>query len=78
MGRFREWNLVFFDVLEDLVDLKDDILTSLDGVVVWLVESIRCSIKEFHKVFRSQLGDHTVGIFRRDEEFIVAHGRRPE
>lgn len=78
LGRLWERDLVFFDVPEDLVNLKDHVLAALDGVVVWFVEIVGGCIKELNKVFGGQFGDYAVGVFRWDEQLIVAHRRRPE
>lgn len=42
-------DIVLPNLLEDLIDLTHDLLASLDGVGVGLMEVVGGSIEEFHK-----------------------------
>jgi hypothetical protein len=66
------------DEPEDDVDLGDDLLAAVDGVVVGLVEVVGGGVEEFDEAVRGQLGDHLVGVLLRDVQLVVLHQCRPE
>lgn len=73
-----ERNLVFFDLLESMVDFVKDVFASFDIIVEWFVEIIRSCIDELYKLLGSEFGDCIIGLFCRDVKFIVSHRSRSE
>jgi hypothetical protein len=64
--------------LEDVIYLGNDLLTTADGVVVGLVETVGRCVQELDETMRGQLGDHLVGVLLGDVQLVVLHEGRPE
>lgn len=77
-GYVRKRDIVLPNLLEYLIDLTHDFLTSLDGVGVRLMEVVGGSIKEFHKAMGCELRDYVVGLLFGDVELVVFHGSGAE
>lgn len=73
-GYVRKRDIVLPDLLEDLIDLTHNLLASLDGVGVWLMEVVGGSVKEFHKTMGCKFRHHLVGLLFWDVELVIFHG----
>lgn len=78
VGDVGEVEGVAAHLAEGLVDLGDDFLAALDGVVVGLVEVVGGCVGELDEGVRRQLADHAVRHLLRDVHLVVLHRFRTE
>lgn len=68
-----QFQLVFPDLLEDMIYLGDDIITSFDVIVEWPMETVRSSVQELYTLLRSYLCYGVVGLFSWNVQLVVTH-----
>ena len=77
-GYFSKLQLVFSNLFENMIDFSDNVITSLDIIVEWFMETIRRCIHELDTFLRSYFRDSVVSLLCRDIELVIAHRSRSE
>jgi hypothetical protein len=78
VGDVGQVHLVAAHLVEGLVDLGDDFLAALDGVVVGFVEVVGGCVGELDEGVRGQLADNAVRHLLGNVHLVVLHGGRTE
>jgi hypothetical protein len=73
LGHLGQRDLVFLEMAENHVDLRDHVFATSDGVVVRLVEAVGGGVQELHKVLGREFGYNAVSILCGDEQLVVTH-----
>ena len=70
---FRKGQFIPFDLLDNVINFNDDVLTSANIVVVGFVKVVGGCIQKLDKGFRGYFGNDMIGLFCGDVEFVVLH-----